>query len=646
MRIGRQRRPGPNEGYQSAQGRRAELLGGARNTLLLGMGLCVVITLLLSWRLIDVAMSKAPGSAAVAASSAVPGRARATIVDRNGSILATTLNMPTFGFDRKFRANDIDWIVEKTTAILPDISAQTLRERLSASGNGFFWIRRRITPVEEARLRRVGEPGFNFKPELERIYPNGAVAGHIIGFTDIDGKPRAGVEEAMDARLVDPGQLDVPMALTLDVRVQHILESTLAKSIETYQAQGAAGVVLDARSSEVLAIASLPTFDPNNVPAGFADWKNRALYPYELGSVMKLFSVAAAIDSGAFTLDEQIDARESLKVGGRRINDFFAKKRMLTPVEVVLYSSNIGTSRMADRMGVEVMRDYFGRLGLLEPTGIELPRSYSPQLPARWQRLANMTVSYGHGIAVSPLHQAAATAALINGGEYRSPTLLRGGPPARPPRQVVSPATSQIMRDLMRLNVLEGSGRRANVPGLRVGGKTGTANLITAAGYSQRDVLSSFAGAFPMDDPRYVIVVSIERPTNVTGRAGDVGGGRIAAPAVGEIAARIAAIGEVAPNPSSDVRLERYIPHVRDLREAKRIAWLERARDSSMPDPSAVTAATGPLPEAALLPPASPAPVTGQVPQIQPPLPAGPRIQTIGYEVPMSLPVAATQVQR
>lgn len=466
---------------------------------------------------------------------------RHDITDRNGMLLAT--NLPTASvYANPARMLDIDEAVAKLAAVLPGVGRAELAAKLK-SNRRFVWIKRNLTPRQQAAVNRLGLPGVAFQREARRVYPQGRLFSHVIGSVDIDSRGIAGVEQFFDDSLRigrdGPGET---LRLSLDTRFQHVLRQELARGLARYGAAGAAGVILDANSGEVLALASLPDFDPNDPRdrTVAAQFNRVTLGAYEMGSTFKIFTIAMALDSGVVALGGGYDASEPIPMGRFLITDYKPKKRWLSVPEIFVYSSNIGAAMMATDVGAERQRAYLERFGLMAPSAIELPEVATPLTPRRWGALTTMTVSYGHGIAVSLLQVASATAAVVNGGVFYPPTLRsRGRAGGAIGRRVISARTSEQMRLMMRLNVAEGTGRRADVAGYRIGGKTGSADKPGDGGYRSRALLASFAAAFPMDAPRYVVAVMFDEPQGTAETFNYATAGWNAAPVTGNIIARI-----------------------------------------------------------------------------------------------------------
>ncbi|HMN86081.1 MAG TPA: penicillin-binding protein 2 [Bauldia sp.] len=481
---------------------------------------------------------------------------RPDLVDRNGDILATDIRTASlYGEPRNIL--DPDEAAELITSVLPDLDAATLRKRLSGNA-GFVWIKREITPKQQQQIHALGIPGIGFLSENRRFYPGGPTAAHILGAVNVDNAGIAGIEKYIDDRWLRDlhaagfaagDDLDA-VQLSIDLRIQHILRDELAAAMERYRAIAAAGVVLNVHTGEVLAMASLPDYDPNNpVDALKPDRLNRMTTGvYELGSVFKGFTLAMALDAGKTTMNDRVDATSGIRVGRFTINDFHGKRRVLTIPEVFIYSSNIGAARLALRMGAEGQQDYLRRLGLMTKVETELPEIGKPIIPAKWGDLTTMTVAFGHGLAVTPLQVAVADMTLVNGGLYIPPTFF---PRTREEADkiavpVLSPQTSADLRSLFALNVEKGSGTRAAVPGYMVGGKTGTAEKVDKGRYSSDKRLNSFLAAFPMDDPQYAVLVMLDEPKPEKPGASATAGLN-AAPTVGAVVRRSAALLGVKP---------------------------------------------------------------------------------------------------
>lgn len=482
--------------------------------------------------------------------------ARPDLVDRNQEVLAKDLTTYSLHADPQKIAYPAE-VLAKLKKVLPDINTEQILHRLQGKGR-FVWIKRELTPSQQAGILELGIPGLSFDRETRRFYPGGPVASHLVGYVDIDNRGIAGFEKFVDDTWLNDlrtagfsaEQRMQPIALSVDMRVQHVVRDELAKAMERYRAIAATGIILDARTGEVIAMSSLPDYDPNNIRDTFSsDAINRATAGvFEMGSTFKAITTAMALDSGLVHMDDTFDARQPISYGRFTIRDFHAKRRVLSVPEVFIYSSNVGTAKMALTVGAEKHKEFIERLGLLSPAVHELPEVGKPISPKEWKTLSSMTISFGHGISVTPLQTVAATAALLNGGKLIPPTFR--------PRdieqaekiavQVVSPETSAKMRYLFRLNVEQGSGRRAEVEGYSVGGKTGTAEKVVNGRYSSEKKLNSFLSAFPINDPRYVMLVMLDEPKAIEGQGGATAGLN-AAPTTAAIIRRVATTLGVAP---------------------------------------------------------------------------------------------------
>ena len=479
--------------------------------------------LVIGLRLVYLGAKPEPPQALKSAVSDTVSEARPDVLDRNGEILATDVKV-TSAFAEPRRIIDIDDAVDLLTGVLPDLDAQALHERLS-SRKGFVWIKRNISPKEQDEIFRLGLPGVGFLPENRRVYPNGPIASHVLGFTDVDNKGIAGIEKYIDgqglAALNDfgvhltPEDLQ-PVALSLDLKVTHAVRDELAQGIEKFKAKSGAAAIMDVNTGEVIALASLPDFDPNSpVDAREPDRINRlTVGVYEMGSTFKALSLAMALDSGKVTLNSRVDARDSLRYGRFTIHDFHAQHRMLTVPEVFTYSSNIGAARMALMVGVDGHKAFLSKMGQLDRMRTELPESAAPLVPKRWSELNTMTIAFGQGLNVAPLQAMMAVAALVNGGMMIRPTFLKRSAEdaMKDATSVVKPETSESLRYLMRLNAEVGSAKAVDIKGYFVGGKTGTADKIVHGHYAQDRVFTTFMAIMPADKPQYLFLTLMDEP--------------------------------------------------------------------------------------------------------------------------------------
>jgi cell division protein FtsI (penicillin-binding protein 3) len=483
---------------------------------------------------------------------------RPDIVDRNGVVLATDIAVPSLFADPR-KIIDVDEAVELLTAADPSLDAKTLRTKLSNTKKGFVWLKREVSLAEKEAIYNLGIPGIEFRNETKRVYPMGRLASHVLGYVDLDSKGIAGIEKYLDdqgaiytASLADPEKhIAMPAELSIDMRVQHVLADELEKAIAKFRAKAGGGVILDTETGEVIAMASYPDFNPNDPNKNFkTEQMNKMMSGvFELGSVIKAVTFAMTFEYGVANLRSSYDARSALIIGRQRINDFHAERRVLTVPEIFTYSSNIGTAKMALDVGIERHQEFLKRVGLFDKLVTEVPETARPLLPRRWSRIVSATAAFGHGFAVQPLQGASVVSALLNGGNLVTPTFFkRDKEQALAQGQVVvSPATVEKMRYLFRLNTQKGTATKADVPGYRVGGKTGTAEKVVNGRYSKTQSLTSFIGAFPMEAPRYTIFVMLDEPKATPETYGFSTSGWNAAPTAGNIIARAAPILDVEP---------------------------------------------------------------------------------------------------
>lgn len=482
---------------------------------------------------------------------------RPDIVDRNGVLLASDISVASLYADPR-KIIDVDEAVELLTATVPELDARELR-RLLTQDRAFVWLKRQVSPGLQAEIHNLGIPGIGFRNETRRVYPNRRLAAHVLGFVDVDSRGLAGVEKYLDdsgalytASLADPVQRSsFPATLSIDVRIQHAIDVELTAAIERFKAIGGAGLVLDIETGEVIALSSLPDFNPNDpTEVQLQNRINRITGgAYELGSVIKAITFAMAFDTGTTDLNGSYDARGPLVIGRSRINDYRGKNRVLTVPEIFINSSNIGTARMALDVGTERHQAFLKRVGLFDRLTTELPEAAAPILPARWSMITTATASFGHGFAVQPLQGASVVAALLNGGRLIPPTVLKRDRDTAEGLgvRVVTPETSEKMRYLFRLNAIEGTATKAEVAGYRVGGKTGTAQKVVNGRYSDDKRLTAFIGAFPMDQPRYLLMVLLDEPQPLPETYGFATSGWNAVPTAGKIIARIAPLLGIEP---------------------------------------------------------------------------------------------------
>ncbi len=532
---------------------------------------------------------------------------RATITDRNGEPLALSLPIADLIANPKV-LYDVDQIVIKLRSVLPKLDPVELKKLLSKDDKQFVYLARRISQREVLAINALGIPGIDFEHSERRRYPLGTVAAQVLGGVDVDGKGVAGLEKFFDTRLRDNPE---PLKLSLDLRVQAVMRDELSKAVTDFTALGGCGIMMDVRTGEILAMVNLPDFDNNNFGKASQEQRfNRAtLGLYEPGSTFKLQTAAMALDSGVAQIWNVYDASSAIHVGRFTINDFEGKHRPLYLPEVIAYSSNIGAAKIALTVGAERQREWHQKLGMLSRIPIELPETRRPMAPspANWKDIATMTIAFGHGIAVTPLHVVRGTSAVANGGVEVRPTLLARNdddPPVQGER-VMQQSTSDIMRKLMRLVVSDGFGKAAEVPGYYVGGKTGTAEKSGPGGYKKHVNVQAFTSVFPMNAPRYAVYMMLDEAHANAKTHGYATAGWVIAPAVGRVIARAAPMLGMLPDTENAAAIQAslYIP-------------LEPTRGAAP--------ATAPAPPVAATRPGAPAPRVAPVPAVPPPVAAAP----------------------
>ncbi|WP_210356690.1 MULTISPECIES: penicillin-binding protein 2 [Sphingomonas] len=491
--------------------------------------------------------------------------ARGDIVDRNGAPLARTIDAWTIAVHPNKVLGDKMEIAAKLAALMPDRGDQAWFYAQLTKPVSFTYLQRRASPALVEQVNAIGEPAIVFARETQRLYPQSTLAAHALGFLSTDGHGMSGMERVLDERLLDPAKAGQPAQLSIDTRVQAALESELGRAMTTFSARAAGGIVLDVHTGEVISMVSLPTFNPNRVgTSGSDELRNITTQSvFELGSTFKPITMAAAIDNGVVTsMNRRFDATHPLQVGRFTIHDERGDpKRWLNMAETLIYSSNVATARVADEVGPQRMQAMFRKLGFDTKPDIELREKGRPLWPGFWARTTTMTTAYGHGIAVTPLHLASAYAALVNGGIWRPATLMKIAPGQAPRgRRVISEATSARMRQMLRLIVLRGTGRKGDAPGYRVGGKTGTAEAAVAGGYDRSRNVATFAAAFPMDAPRYVVLAMLDSPQGTKETGGWKTAAWNAAPVVGRTIARVGAMLGVVPDERRDIDVSDITP--------------------------------------------------------------------------------------
>jgi cell division protein FtsI (penicillin-binding protein 3) len=546
-------------------GRNVDRAAKARARVGLAILLFAAIYAVLAGRLVMFAVGADSHGARRAGSQDAIATARPDIVDRNGEVLATDVKAPSL-FGEPRRIIDKDEAIELLTAALPDLDEAEARTRLS-SRKGFVWLKREITPKQQHDIHKLGIPGIGFLRENKRVYPTGASVAHLIGLVNIDNQGIAGMEKWLDnnglADLHRAGfatdRLQRPVELSIDLRVEHALRDELLKAKEKYKAKAASGLVSNVKTGEIVALVSLPDFDPNNPKeAHDPDRINRLTTGvFEMGSTFKALTLAMALDSGKANLNTLYDGRGALKFGKFTIHDTHPVGRPITLSEVFTFSSNVGAAKIALAQGVEAHKAFLKKLGQMDRLRTELPESASPIVPKRWSELNTITISFGHGIAVAPLQAVMGINAVVNGGLLIPPTFLkRTEEEARAiGKRVLKPETSEKMRYLMRLNAEIGTAKKADVKGYYIGGKTGTSEKVVNGRYSKKQVLNSFTAIIPADNPQYQLLVMLDEPKALPETHGFITSGWNAVPTGGKVIARIGPLLGIEPRfdlPPSD----------------------------------------------------------------------------------------------
>ncbi len=539
------------EGQPWLSGRNNRAIDLGRNRLLMAGAIFLFGFSAIAARLIELALpfGQKQNMMQLSAGALAPVE-RADIVDRNGIVIATNLKTASLEADTT-EVPDPAAAIQSLSQELPTLDAKRASKQL-VSGKRYVVLHNDLSPRQQQAINALGIPGFRFTSDERRIYPQDNLTAHAVGYVDIDNHGLSGIERAMDARLNQGG---APLQLTLDLRVQHALRDEMKQAVAKFHAIGAAGLIMDVNNGEVLALASLPDFDPNGKQQNKdeAQFNRVTLGTYEMGSTFKVFTTAMTLDAGLAGLDDIYDATDPIRISRFTISDFHAKRRPLSVTEIFLYSSNIGAAKMALHVGGKGQKDFLGKLGMMRRPDFELRELGNPTWPRLWQDVSTMTVAFGHGMAVSPLQLCVGVASLVNGGRLVRPTLVRYAADAKiePGPQVVSEKTSKQMRYLMRLVVAspEGTGKQADVPGYEVAGKTGTADKQVSGHYRKDARISSFVGMFPASQPRYLVFVMLDEPKGIKETFNFATAGWTAAPAAGAVVRRIAPMLGVAPIP-------------------------------------------------------------------------------------------------
>lgn len=541
-------------------GKHKEVVASAHFRLMVLLLVFLAVFTVIVGRLVSFSILEDPKPMRMSSSAFVP--VRGDIVDRNGVPLARTMKGYAIRVVPERVLGDKQLLARQLAELFPDTTAAEFLAKLE--GPRPTYLRRRALPNEVRQVHALGEIGIEFPRENERLYPQRDLAAHVLGYVNADSEGVIGMERALDDRLTDVNLRGAPAALSIDSRVQAALESELMTAMTAHEARGAAGIILDVRTGEVMALASLPVFDPNKIRKETMKYQANEVTQsvFELGSTFKPLTVAAALDAGTVTdLAVRYNATEPIKVAGFTIKDDHGQNRYLNVPETLVHSSNIVTARLADNLGKEGMENMIRRLGFDERPHIELAERGKPLWPQRWGRVTNMTVAYGHGIAVTPLHLASAYAALVNGGIWRPATLLKVEPGQEAEgRRVFKAATSARMRQLLRMIVSNGTGRKADAPGYRIGGKTGSAEKPSNGGYNKTSLVSTFAAAFPMDNPRYVVIAMLDEPKGNAETSFQRTAGWTAAPVVRKVVPRVGPMLGIVPDEHRDVDVSELTP--------------------------------------------------------------------------------------
>lgn len=530
----------------------------AKDRLVLLIGTVLLLTLIVVWRLFSLMILGDSQEPRDFRRNIYMGVVRADIVDRNGEILATNLKTGSL-YAKANQLLDPEEAAQKLSALFPDLSYEALLKKF-ASQKSFVWVKRNLTPKQQDAVYHLGIPGVYFQQEERRVYPHGSLTSHLLGLTDIDQNGISGLEKTFDFQLKGEKKT---LTVSLDIRIQHVLHEELKKAIQKFRAIKGNGVLISVETGEVLAMVSLPDFDPNKPipPNSDVTFNANTLGVYEMGSIFKTFSFAMALDSEKIGLKDSFDIAKPLRVGRFSITDHRPKYKVLTVPEIFMYSSNIGTGKIVMEIGPTHQKAFMKKLGFFEPIDLELPETGRPLLPGQWETAEMITISYGYGLAVTPLHVVRAVAALINGGVLKNLSLV---PNPNPDEgiQIIKPKTSNIMRRLLYLGAQKGTAKKARVPGYMVGGKTGSANKKIQGGYQKKDHLASAVVAFPMTDPKYVLLVTLDSPKPTKETFGFATGGWTAAPVAKEVIFRIAPLLGIMPvdEQTPEIQSAMYLP--------------------------------------------------------------------------------------
>jgi cell division protein FtsI (penicillin-binding protein 3) len=537
-------------------GERSSALDQARGRIVLIVGFILLAYIVVAGRLFDVtiiqgyfhAAEETPREQQAQNNNQTTKTRRGDIIDRNGVLLATSLKTASLYADAKMMT-DPEGTAKQLVKIFPNLIYGDLLKKFQ-SERRFIWIHRNLTPQEQQKILGIGDPGLSFDYDYKRIYPQGRLTAHMVGYTDVDGRGLSGIERSFNASLTKNVE---PIRLSLDIRLQHVLRRETQKAISDFNGIGGAGLIMNVRTGEILAAVSLPDFDPHDPSSNKNDvhrFNRVTLGVYELGSTFKIFTAAALLEKKHVSMATTFDAREPLHRGNRIIRDFHPEKRVMTVPEVFMYSSNIGTALMGEAIGTQGLKALYTDLGLMNRMNFEIDEMGRPLMPNPWRDINTLTASYGHGIAVTPLQLVSAVSAIVNGGTLVRPILVMKDHEDTKPQtavRVISKETSLKMRQLMRLVVSDGTARKADVTGYMVGGKTGTAQKNINGRYIDDKRISSFVGVFPMNDPEYAVFVMVDEPKPNKTSYGYATAGWVAAPAVGRVISAFAPLYHLPP---------------------------------------------------------------------------------------------------
>ena len=482
---------------------------------------------------------------------------RGNIYDRNKKILATSISTLNLNINPQ-EILDKKQTITKLIKIFPRLKEEDLLEKLN-SNKKHVNLLREISPREYVGLLNAGIEGLKIESKNKRIYPNNTLASHILGATDIDGKGIAGVEKKFDSQL----QNGSDVTLSIHAGIQHITRTLLLDQIKKFEAKGGAGIIMNAKNGELFSIVSLPDYNANNYNSILNEnlFNKATKGTYELGSTLKLITAAIAFESNLINENDVFDVSKPLKVSSKIINDFHPLNYAINIPEVIVHSSNIGSAKIAEKFGSSTQFKYLRSLGLMNKLSLEIPELGKPQVLMDKKVLSTMTISYGHGISITPMHLASATATIVNNGVKVEPTLIKGKAEKKN-ELIISKETSIKMKSIMRLVVSNknGTAKKAEAPGYLIGGKTGTAEKINpSGGYLKKENIVAFTGAFPMNDPKFILTIMIDNPKGQKFSYGYRTAGWVVAPVVKQLVTRVAPILGIKPQLESSTKFSKKL---------------------------------------------------------------------------------------